>query len=42
MCGGYGLSVKNIKDVYDRFDIENTLENFKPRWNIRPGQFNPI
>jgi putative SOS response-associated peptidase YedK len=28
--------------VYARFFIENTLENFKPRWNIRPGQLNPV
>ena len=44
MCGAYGLSVKTIKDIIYRFDIEdeNTFEDFKPRWNIRPGQFNPI
>jgi putative SOS response-associated peptidase YedK len=42
MCGAYGLSVKNIQDLIDRFDIENTLDNFKPRWNIRPGQENPV
>jgi putative SOS response-associated peptidase YedK len=42
MCGAYGLSVKTIKDVINRFDIENTLDNFEPRWNIRPGQSNPV
>lgn len=42
MCGAYGLSVKDAKEVYERFDIENTLENFKPRYNIRPGQLNPV
>ncbi|HYT43259.1 MAG TPA: SOS response-associated peptidase [Methylomirabilota bacterium] len=42
MCGAYGLSVKDAKEVYDRFDIENTLDSFKPRYNIRPGQLNPI
>ncbi len=42
MCGAYGLSVKTIKDVLNRFDIENTLDNFEPRWNIRPGQNNPV
>lgn len=42
MCGAYGLSVKNIQDLIDRFGIENTLDNFKPRWNIRPGQENPV
>lgn len=42
MCGAYGFSVKDAKEVYDRFDIENTLESFGPRWNIRPGQMNPV
>ncbi len=38
MCGAYGFSVKDAKEVYNRFDIENTLEDFKPRFNARPGQ----
>ena len=42
MCGAYGFSVKDAKEVYNRFDIENTLENFKPRFNVRPGQMNPV
>lgn len=42
MCGAYGFSVKDAKEVYNRFDIENTLEGFRPRWNIRPGQMNPV
>ena len=44
MCGAYGLSVKTIKDIIYRFDIEddNTFEDYKPRWNIRPGQYNPV
>lgn len=42
MCGAYGFSVKNAKEVYDRFDIENTLESFRPRFNLRPGQMNPV
>jgi putative SOS response-associated peptidase YedK len=42
MCGAYGFSVKDAKEVYNRFDIANTLENFKPRWNVRPGQMNPV
>lgn len=42
MCGAYGLSVRNIQNFIDRFDIVNFLDNFKPRWNIRPGQSNPI
>src|SRR5437868_6453541 len=42
MCGAYGFSVKDAKEVYYRFDIANTLEDFSPRWNIRPGQMNPV
>jgi putative SOS response-associated peptidase YedK len=42
MCGAYGFSVKDAKDVYDRFEVVNTLENLQPRYNVRPGQMNPI
>jgi putative SOS response-associated peptidase YedK len=42
MCGAYGFSVKDAKEVYNRFDIVNTLDNFKPRFNVRPGQMNPV
>jgi putative SOS response-associated peptidase YedK len=42
MCGAYGFSVNNAREVYDRFAIVNTLEGLKPRWNVRPGQMNPI
>jgi putative SOS response-associated peptidase YedK len=45
MCGAYGLSVKTIKDIIYRFDIEiedENVEGFRPRWNIRPGQHNPV
>jgi putative SOS response-associated peptidase YedK len=42
MCGRYGFSVKNAKDVYERFDTYNELEDFKPRYNIAPGQQNPV
>ena len=42
MCGAYGFSVKDAKQVYDRFQVVNTLEGLSPRWNIRPGQMNPI
>jgi putative SOS response-associated peptidase YedK len=43
--GAYGLSVKTIKDIINRFDIEienENVEGFRPRWNIRPGQHNPV
>jgi putative SOS response-associated peptidase YedK len=43
MCGAYGLSVKTVKDILSRFDIEDeNIEDYKPRWNIRPGQHNPV
>lgn len=42
MCGRYGFSVKDAKEVYDRFEIENELSNFHPRYNIAPGQMNPV
>lgn len=42
MCGAYGITVKKIQDLIDRFDIVNALEDFKPRWNVRPGQENPV
>jgi hypothetical protein len=42
MCGRYGFSVKDAREVYNRFDIENTLEDYKPRYNVAPGQMNPV
>jgi putative SOS response-associated peptidase YedK len=42
MCGAYGFSVKDTKEVYDRFEVTNTLESYKPRWNQRPGEMNPV
>jgi putative SOS response-associated peptidase YedK len=42
MCGRYGFSVKNIREVYQRFHIENELEGYKPRYNIAPGEMNPV
>src|SRR3954453_13190431 len=42
MCGAYGFSVKDAKEVYDRFSVVNILEGLQPRWNIRPGQMNPV
>jgi len=42
MCGAYGFSVKDEREVYDRFGVVNKLADFKPRWNIRIGQMNPV
>jgi putative SOS response-associated peptidase YedK len=42
MCGRYGFSVNKAKDVYERFDTANELSDYQPRWNITPGQHNPV
>jgi putative SOS response-associated peptidase YedK len=42
MCGRYGFSVKDAKEIYERFDVYNALADFKPLYNIAPGQFNPV
>jgi putative SOS response-associated peptidase YedK len=42
MCGRYGFSVDNIKKVYQRFEITNELPDYNPRYNIAPGQMNPV
>jgi len=42
MCGAYGFSVKDEREVYDRFGVMNKLADFKPRWNMRIGQMNPV
>jgi putative SOS response-associated peptidase YedK len=41
MCGRYGFSVKDAKDLYERFDVYNELHDLKSRYNIAPGQMNP-
>ena len=42
MCGRYGFSVKDAREVYDRFGVMNKLADFQPRYNIAPGEFNPV
>jgi putative SOS response-associated peptidase YedK len=42
MCGRYGFSVKDAKEVYERFDVYNELADFTARYNIAPGQMNPV
>ncbi len=42
MCGRYGFSVKDAQEVYERFNVVNTLPDFHPRYNIAPGQLNPV
>lgn len=41
MCGRYGFSVKNAKEVYKRFQIENEVPNLKSHYNIAPGTIQP-
>jgi putative SOS response-associated peptidase YedK len=42
MCGAYGFSIYDAKEVYNRFQIANPLEDLQPRFNLRPGQLNPV
>lgn len=45
MCGRYGFSVKDAAEVRTRFDLINTLDELnqlKSRYNIAPGQINPV
>jgi len=42
MCGRYGFSVKDAREVYDRFGVMNKLADLMPRYNIAPGQNNPV
>ncbi len=42
MPGRYTLSVPDDKEIYQRFSITNTLREYTPRYNIAPGQENPI
>lgn len=42
MCGRYGLVVKDARELGDRFRAINTLEGLSSRYNIAPGQVNPV
>lgn len=42
MCGRYGFSVKDAREVYSRFNTVNKLDDLSPRYNIAPGQMNPV
>lgn len=45
MCGRYGFSIKDAREVIERFDLINTideLDKLKSRYNIAPGQINPV
>ena len=42
MCGAYGFSIHDAKEVYDRFDVVNQLDDLHAALNLRPGQLNPV
>jgi len=42
MCGAYGFSIQDAKEVYARFEVVNQLEDLHARFNLRPGQLNPV
>ncbi len=44
MCGAYGFSNKDEREIYNRFGVMNKLPDFvfSPRYNARPTQMNPI
>ncbi len=42
MCGAYGFSIKDAREVYDRFGVMNKLADFKPHWRIGIGSMNPV
>jgi putative SOS response-associated peptidase YedK len=42
MCGAYGFSIKDAREVYDRFGVMNKLADYQPRYNTRPGAMLPV
>jgi putative SOS response-associated peptidase YedK len=42
MCGAYGFSIHDAKEVYEWFQVVNQIEDLQPRFNLRPGQLNPV
>ena len=42
MCGRYSFTIEDAKDVYERFDTYNELADLTSRYNIAPGQMNPV
>ena len=42
MCGRYGFSVKDAKEVYERFEVENQLADLESHYNIAPGTMQPV
>src|SRR5687768_15388527 len=42
MCGRYGFSVRDAKEVHERFDTYNELADLTARYNVAPGQMNLV
>src|SRR3954467_6658298 len=42
MCGAYGLSYTDKKDLYDRFNVVNDLADLRPRYNMHPWSTHPV
>ena len=42
MCGAYGFSIHDAKEVYERFQVVNHVDDLYARFNLRPGQLNPV
>lgn len=45
MCGRYGFSIKDAREVIGRFDLINTLDEIDKldtHYNIPPGTLNPV
>jgi hypothetical protein len=42
MCGAYGFSIQDAKEVYERFEVVNHLDDLHARFNLRPGQLNSV
>jgi putative SOS response-associated peptidase YedK len=42
MCAAYGFTIKEVKELYKRFDISGRIFDFSPRYNVRIAQMNPV
>ena len=42
MCGTYGFSFEDAKDVFERFEIESSAMEIQPHYKMSPGQIHPI
>ena len=40
MCGRFAL-VSELAEIEEKFDIQKVSYDFKPNWNISPGQHIP-